>query len=274
MPAISFSLFCSYRHCAAALVLVVLSCILCDSALASSTGTNNALPYEEWLSVVQKSLTGPVAFSISLIGIVTCGAILILGGGEIRGFVKTLVFIVLVMTLLIGANSLMSGLFNGASIGINPESYHDHTAPSVQTVPAVQAPQPPSPTKIVADPYQHPTYDPEAAPAPAPNNYSRGWGRNHNDHDEVARDIENAIDRATDLQNHFENYLSYISAPLPLSLPTERIGGNSLESQQKLMFIPEPLTAPHEPIRSQPQQPQPIEDGFAPYGGIRYVAFC
>lgn len=84
---------------------------------ASSAGSNSSLPFEAWLAVVQKSLSGPVAFSISLIGMVTCGAVLILSGGEIGSFVRTLIFIVLVMTLLVGANALMSGLFNGASIG-------------------------------------------------------------------------------------------------------------------------------------------------------------
>ncbi len=83
--------------------------------LASETSTG-VLPYESWLSTLQKSLTGPVAFSISLIGIVSCGATLIFAGGEIGRFLRTLIYLVLVMTLLVGANSLMTRFFNGAVI--------------------------------------------------------------------------------------------------------------------------------------------------------------
>ena len=79
-------------------------------------GHSSALPYESWLKTLQKSLTGPVAFSVSIIGIVSCGATLIFSGGEISSFMRSIIYLVLVMTLLIGANSLMSSLFNGATI--------------------------------------------------------------------------------------------------------------------------------------------------------------
>lgn len=89
-----------------------------DLAMAAeAAGSQGGLPYEGWLRSLQKSLTGPVAFSVSLIGIVSCGATLILAGGEIGKFMRSLIYIVLVMTLLIGANSLMTGFFNGASLG-------------------------------------------------------------------------------------------------------------------------------------------------------------
>ena len=91
--------------------------ILTKTVMAAETGSGTALPYESWLSTIQKSLTGPVAFSISIIGIVSCGATLIFTGGEINKFMRSVVYLVLVMTLLVGANSFMSSVFNGASIG-------------------------------------------------------------------------------------------------------------------------------------------------------------
>ena len=100
----------------AVLMVLFLVGLYLNPALAADTGTGTTLPYESWLSDFQKSLTGPVAFAISLIGIVVSGITLILGGGEIRGFARTMVYIVLVMTLLIGANSLMTNFFNGAAI--------------------------------------------------------------------------------------------------------------------------------------------------------------
>ena len=89
---------------------------LCILSLSSTAhAATGVLPYEEWLTVLQESLTGPVAFSVSLIGIVTCGATLILGGGEISHFMRSMIYIVLVMTLLVGANSLMHNFFNASA---------------------------------------------------------------------------------------------------------------------------------------------------------------
>lgn len=82
----------------------------------ASAGTGGSLPYEDWLVNLRKSVTGPVAFTLSLIGIVVAGGILIFGG-ELNGFFRTLVFIVLVMALLVGAENMLSGFFGrGAEI--------------------------------------------------------------------------------------------------------------------------------------------------------------
>ena len=48
---------------------------------------------------------------ISIIAIVAAGAILI-WGGEINGFARTMVFIVLVVSVIVGANSII-GIFAG-----------------------------------------------------------------------------------------------------------------------------------------------------------------
>ncbi len=97
-------------------IIVLIMLFTTSLVQASETGTG-VLPYESWLSTLQKSLTGPVAFSVSLIGIVSCGATLIFAGGEIGRFMRSLIYLVLVMTMLVGANSLMLRFFNGASIG-------------------------------------------------------------------------------------------------------------------------------------------------------------
>lgn len=82
----------------------------------ASEGTGGSLPYEGWLTNLRNSVTGPVAFALSIIGIVVAGGILIFGG-ELNGFFRTLIFIVLVMALLVGAQNLMSTFFGrGAEI--------------------------------------------------------------------------------------------------------------------------------------------------------------
>lgn len=94
---------------------LVLFLMVIHPAMASE-GTGGSLPYESWLTNLRNSVTGPVAFSLSLIGIVVAGGILIFGG-DLNGFFRTLIFIVLVMALLVGAQNVMSNFFGrGAEI--------------------------------------------------------------------------------------------------------------------------------------------------------------
>ncbi|MBL8500905.1 MAG: TrbC/VirB2 family protein [Nitrosomonas sp.] len=87
-----------------------------DNAHAA-VGAGGALPYETWLVNLRNSVTGPVAFTLSIVGIVVAGGILIFGG-ELNAFFRTLIFIVLVMALLVGANNIMTNLFQGAVIPV------------------------------------------------------------------------------------------------------------------------------------------------------------
>ena len=102
----------------ALLALIIIS--IGSDALASSTA-GGSLPYESWLTTLKNSVTGPVAFTISTIGIVVAGAALIFGG-DLSGFFRTLIFIILVMSFLVGANNLMNTFFGaGAQLtGIRP----------------------------------------------------------------------------------------------------------------------------------------------------------
>ena len=96
-------------------VFLLLALPECSSA---STGTGGSLPYETWLTALQNSVTGPVAFALSIIGIVVAGGVLIFGG-DLNGFFRTLIFIVLVMALLVGAQNMMSTFFGtGAEIAL------------------------------------------------------------------------------------------------------------------------------------------------------------
>ena len=100
---------------------IILTAVFKDALAADTASGSSVLPYETWLKTIQKSLTGPVAFSVSLIGIVSCGATLIFTGGEMGRFMRSIVYLVMVMTLLVGANTLMSSLINGATIELSSE---------------------------------------------------------------------------------------------------------------------------------------------------------
>jgi type IV secretion system protein TrbC len=123
MPLTPFSARLSRTACVNLGLLAVLGLMLVTPEAAwASEGTGGALPYESWLTNLRNSVTGPVAFSIALIGIVVAGGVLIFGG-ELNAFFRSLIFIVLVMALLIGAQNMMSTFFGrGAEIatGVNP----------------------------------------------------------------------------------------------------------------------------------------------------------
>lgn len=85
-------------------------------AAHASVGTGGSLPYESWLTSLRNSVTGPVAFTLSLIGIVVAGGVLIFGG-DLNAFFRSLIFLVLVMALIVGANNVLSSFFGvGAEV--------------------------------------------------------------------------------------------------------------------------------------------------------------
>ena len=113
---------CTTRAVVGLALLLAAAVLLPDTALASE-GTAGSLPYESWLTNLRNSVTGPVAFTLSIVGIVLAGGALIFGG-ELVGFFRTLIFIVLVMALLVGAQNMMSGFFGrGAQLAGAPPGH-------------------------------------------------------------------------------------------------------------------------------------------------------
>ena len=82
---------------------------------AAAAAAGGGLPYEPWLEKIQTSMTGPVAFAFAIIGIVVAGAVLIFGG-ELNGFIRTLLFVALIMGLIIGAQNMMTFFGTGAAL--------------------------------------------------------------------------------------------------------------------------------------------------------------
>lgn len=98
----------------ALVILAVLA--LNPHGLHAAVGAGGALPYEGWLGSLRDSVTGPVAFTFSLIGIVVAGATLIFGG-DLNGFFRSFLVLILVMALVVGANNVLSTFFGrGAEI--------------------------------------------------------------------------------------------------------------------------------------------------------------
>jgi len=96
--------------------ILLAAMLLAPHPAFASEGTGGSLPYESWLTNLRNSVTGPVAFALSIIGIVVAGGVLIFGG-ELNAFFRSLIFLVLVMALLVGAQNVMSTFFGrGAEV--------------------------------------------------------------------------------------------------------------------------------------------------------------
>jgi type IV secretion system protein VirB2 len=109
------------------LALLLAYVLLAPRYAFASEGTGGSLPYESWLGNLRNSVTGPVAFALSLVGIVVSGGTLILGG-DLNGFFRTMLFVVLVMALLVGAQNMMSTFFGrGAEMAAVSDVINTHS---------------------------------------------------------------------------------------------------------------------------------------------------
>lgn len=101
----------------AALFLVLLFGAIEPAHAADATeGGGFGLPWESPLTKLKQSISGPVAFVIALLGIIACGATLI-WGGEVSEFTRRIIYVVLVVCIIVFANTLLTGaLFSGAVV--------------------------------------------------------------------------------------------------------------------------------------------------------------
>jgi len=81
----------------------------------AATGGGGGLPWETPLQTFAASISGPVAFVMSLMGIVVCGAMLI-WGGEINEFVRRFIMVILVVALLVFSSNILSTLFGVGAV--------------------------------------------------------------------------------------------------------------------------------------------------------------
>lgn len=99
--------------------LLGLALVLATGTASAATGTG--LPWEGPLTTLGNSITGPIAFTVSLIAIAIAGGVLIFGG-ELNQFARVAIFVVLVLALLVAAANFLSTLYGttGAVIGAHP----------------------------------------------------------------------------------------------------------------------------------------------------------
>ena len=92
--------------------LLISFMLLCPAIVQAST--DSGMPWEDPLSKVVDSITGPVAFGISVLGVVVAGMTLAFGG-QLDGFIQKIAILSLVIALIVFATNVLSAVFGVSS---------------------------------------------------------------------------------------------------------------------------------------------------------------
>ncbi len=95
--------------------VIILACFTGSETVQAAASGGGGLPWETPLETLRDSITGPVAYAISLMGVVVAGATLVFGG-EINDFVRRIIMLVLVISLIIFSTNILSTLFNAGAV--------------------------------------------------------------------------------------------------------------------------------------------------------------
>ena len=93
---------------------------LCSGAFAAGTGGGAALPWEGGLTAIVGSFTGPVAYAVSVLGIIIGIGILIFGN-DLNAFGRTIVFLILAASVIVTAANTLQ-IFTGVGATTSSES--------------------------------------------------------------------------------------------------------------------------------------------------------
>ena len=97
------------RHWIPLLLLAIVALVALHPDIARASSTGGSLPWDTPLTTLKNDITGPVAFTISLLAMVACGAALVFGG-EINEFIRRIIMLVLVCAFIVGVTNLASSL--------------------------------------------------------------------------------------------------------------------------------------------------------------------
>jgi len=82
---------------------------------AGGGGGGGGLEWETPLQTFTQSITGPVAYGISVIALVVCGGMLV-WGGELNEWARRLIMLIFVISMMAFAVQLMSSLFGAGAL--------------------------------------------------------------------------------------------------------------------------------------------------------------
>jgi type IV secretion system protein TrbC len=114
----NISKYMKYRMLAIISMWLLVGMVLCAPRTAHAATGGGGLPWEAPLTTLSNSITGPVAYGVSIIGIVGAGGILIFAGGQINEFLRAVLYVVLVTAFIIAAKNTMTAFGWGAGAEI------------------------------------------------------------------------------------------------------------------------------------------------------------
>jgi len=85
--------------------------IVFEPAFATSSA---GMPWEDPLDKIQRSLTGPVAMVVSLLGVLVAGVGLIFGG-EMGDFTRRVIMLVFVISMIVSASTFLNAIFGSTT---------------------------------------------------------------------------------------------------------------------------------------------------------------
>lgn len=91
--------------------LMALGILLLAGAVTAGGG---AMPWDAGLTALTQNISGPFAGSVALMAVVLSGAVLIFGG-ELQAFGRTMFFVMLVAGLILGAAQIIALVGGGAA---------------------------------------------------------------------------------------------------------------------------------------------------------------
>lgn len=100
-------------------ILFVALITMCSGAFAAATGAG-ALPWEGGLTAIVNSFTGPVAYAVSVLGIIIGIGILIFGN-DLNAFGRTIVFLILAASVIVTAANTLT-IFTGVGATTTAET--------------------------------------------------------------------------------------------------------------------------------------------------------
>ena len=106
-----------YTHKTAIFAAIFALTLLClpVAALAQDVSPDNSVPWDTGLKALIDVITGPTALYISMIGLFFAGGILIFGG-ELGGFTRMVMMVVLVGSMLTGISNLIVKFINSGCV--------------------------------------------------------------------------------------------------------------------------------------------------------------
>lgn len=102
----------SHKHLLVIVAVLAILCLVPD--IAHATDAQTGLEWEGPFKRFVASITGPIAFGISFVSLCGCGFALV-WGGEINEFLRRGIMLVLVISFIVFAGSIMRNLFAGGA---------------------------------------------------------------------------------------------------------------------------------------------------------------